>query len=188
MQYWILISLAFLIGIVGPFLAVFFLLSEFFSLVIGAPYVPLSKKLVKRVLTFGELSSRDVLYDLGCGDGRVLISGIKNFGISEAIGYEIAPWPYLKSLFKVKRSGLVKNIKISKTNCLRANLDKATIIYLYLFPSLVDKLAYKIAVEARPQTKILCVGFPVDIIKHPRFRLLKSEIFEDTNTYLYLVK
>lgn len=188
MQYWALESLVFLIGIVGPLLALFLLSSQLFSLIAGAPYVPLSRKLIKKVLVFGGLSSGDILYDLGCGDGRVLISGVKDFDVPETIGYEIAPWPYFKALFSIRRHGLIKNIKIFRSSCYKADLSKATFIYLYLFPSLVDKMAYKIVTEVRSPTKILCVDFPVNIVKHPEFQLLKSEILDNTNLYLYEVK
>lgn len=170
-----------------PTIVLLFLLSEFVSIVSGAPYVPIPKKIVKEILSFGELSPHDILYDLGCGDGRVLISGALNFGVSRAVGYEVALWPYLKTLFLIKYSRLY-NIDIFRQNCLKADINRATFIYLYLFPKLVDRLAYKIVREVGPKTKILCVAFPIDTNQYTEFQLLKSAKLNDLAVYLYELK
>ena len=119
-------------------------------------------------------------YDLGCGDGRVLMSGLSNFNVLKAVGYEISPWPYFKTLFLVKRSG-IKRIKIFRKNCLKANIDQATFIYLYLFPKLVDKIAYKIAKEGKPKPrsslsfKNLCSSFTASPLL-PFFRVVAPSL------------
>lgn len=162
----------------------FFYVSGLISLIFGAPYIPLSKKSIPKILLFGGLSSNDVFYDLGCGDGRILMSGIHHPNVLKAVGYEIAPWPYLKALFlsKYKR---IKKIQLFRKNFLKADISQATFIYLYLFPKLVEKTAYKIAEEGTPLTKILCIEFPIDINKHTRFKLLKSEKVDNLTLYLY---
>jgi len=168
-------------------LVLFFLLSELISIIFGTPYVPLSKKFILKILSFGGLSPNDVFYDLGCGDGRILLSGLSNFNVSKAVGYEIAPWPYFKTLFLIKYNQL-KKIELFRTNCLRANVSQATFIYIYLFPNLVDKIAYKIAKEGICKTKILCVSFPIDTNRHIEFQLLKSMKLENLTVYLYELK
>lgn len=168
-------------------LALVFLLSGLISTIFGAPYVPLPRKYIKKILLFGNLSSNDILYDLGCGDGRVLMSGFSNFNVSKAVGYEISPWPYFKTLFLVKYNRL-KRVKLFRINCLKADIGQATFIYLYLFPKLVDKIAYKIAKEGKPKTKILCVSFPININQHIEFKLLKSEKLDNLTLFLYELK
>lgn len=156
-------------------------------MVSGAPYVPVPKKSVKKILSFGELTSRDTLYDLGCGDGKILISGLLDFGVQGAVGYEISLWPYLKALFSTKYNKLT-NIKIYRRNFFKSDISQATFIYLYLFPKLVDKVAYKIAKENRPNTKILSVDFPIDTNQHTEFQLLKSAKIDKLTAYLYELK
>lgn len=170
-----------------PITVLLFLLSEFVSMAYGVPYVPISKKAVKEILSFGELSSHDTLYDLGCGDGRVLISGSLNFGVPKAVGYEISLWPYLKALLSIKYNKLF-NIKVFRRNYFKADIGQATFIYLYLFPKLVDEIAYKIAKESKPDTKILCVDFPIAINRHLEFQLLKSEKIGNLTAYFYKLK
>jgi hypothetical protein len=161
------------------------LVSGIASSIYGAPYVPIRKKLIKNLLFFGGLSAGDIFYDLGSGDGRILISAVKNFRIQEAIGYEIALWPYLKSKFLIQRAGLGNNIDIERKNFFGADLSQATLIYIYLFPRLVDRLAGKIAGECQSGTKVLCPSFPIDIARYPKFKLLKSEKVGRITAYLY---
>lgn len=161
------------------------LVSGVISSVYGAPYVPIRKKLVKDLLFFGGLSAGDIFYDLGSGDGRVLMSAIKDFGVEKAVGYEVALWPYLKSRFLIKHSRLDSRISVCRKNFFKTNLREASFIYMYLFPGSVDKLAYKIAGECQFGTKVLCPSFPIDITKHPKFRLLKSEKLGIITVYLY---
>jgi len=161
------------------------LISGLISSIHGAPYVPIRKKLTKDLLSFGGLSENNIFYDLGSGDGRVLISAVKDFGVERAVGYEIALWPYLKSKFLIQRADLDDRISICRKNFFKTNLHETPFIYMYLFPGLVDKLAYKIAGECQTGTKILCPSFPIDIVRHPKFKLLKSEKIGKITAYLY---
>lgn len=184
----LIILLAILIfQILLPITVLLFLLSEFVSMVSGAPYVSVPKKSVKKILSFGGLSSHDILYDLGCGDGRILISGSLDFGVQGAVGYEISLWPYLKALFSTKYNGLI-SIKIFRRNFFKSDISQATFIYLYLFPKLVDKIACKIVKENKPNTKILSVDFPIDTNQHTEFQLLKSAKIDKLTAYLYELK
>lgn len=161
------------------------LISGIASSIYGAPYVPIRKKLVKDLLTFGGLSAGDIFYDLGSGDGRVLISAVKDFGTEKAVGYEVAPWPYLKSKFLIRLAGFGNNIDIKRKNFFKADLSPATFVYAYLFPRLVDRLAGKIAGECQSGTKVLCPSFPIELVNHLEFRLLKSEKIGRITAYLY---
>ena len=139
----------------------------------GAPFVPSRKKYIKDLLIFGEMKQSDIVCDLGCGDGRILMSGLADHNVSKAVGYEIAPWPYLKTIFLIKYKK-IQGIELFRKNFFEADIREATFIYLYLFPKLINNIAYKIAKEGAAETKILCVQFPIDTNKHPEFKLLKS--------------
>lgn len=169
------------------FLVLIYFLSGLISIIFGAPYIPLSKKSINEILTFGNLSSDDSLYDLGCGDGRILMSGLSDFKVSKAVGYEIAPWPYFKTMFLIKYNR-IKRIELFNRNGLKADINQATFIYLYLFPKLIDKMAYKIAKDGISIKKILCVQFPIDTNRHTKFQLLKSRNIDNLTIYLYKLK
>ena len=182
----ILLILLFLLIII-IFLGTLFLLSGSISIMFGAPYVPLSRKSIHKILLFSNISPSDTLYDLGCGDGRVLISSVLDFNVQKAVGYEVAPWPYLNALFFIKLKQL-KNIKLFRKNFLNKDLSGATFIYLYLFPNLVDKIAYKMEKEGKSGTRIVCVSFPIKLEKHTQFQLVKSSKIDNLIIYLYEFK
>lgn len=163
---------------------IFIFLSGLHSVVAGAPFVPMKKSAISRLLSFGGLVPNDVFYDLGCGDGRILRSAAKDFHVNRARGYEIAHWPYFLCRYKNYRNK-AKNIDVLCQSSFDADIKDATFIYLYLFPPLVDKLAYKIEKEVKIGTKVLSPGFSIDTGKHPRFKLKKEEKFDTMTTYLY---
>lgn len=171
--------------IIFAILSVLVLLSKVASLFYGAPFVPIKKKLVKEILTFGSLSSDDIFYDLGCGDGRVLISAVRDFGVKKAVGYEVSLWPSWIAKWKIRKAGLENKIMIYRKNFFDADLSGATFIYMYLFPKLVNQLAEKLASGCHSGTKILCPSFPIDPLQYPEFELLKTEKIATITVYLY---
>lgn len=160
------------------------LVSGLISEIIGAPYVPLPKKSLKGILDFAKIKDYQNLYDLGSGDGRVLIEAVKNFGIEKGIGYEISPWPFLKAKFLVRRLGLSDKIRIFRQNFLNADLNKAEIVFIYLFPKIVQKLALKFN-EVKPEAKIICVSFPIDEPEKFNLRLIKTGKVDRFSIYIY---
>ncbi len=172
-----------MVGILAVLLVIF--ISGIGSVVHGAPYVPIDKKLVKNLLDFGGVSKNDIFYDLGCGDGRVLLSAISEFGAKETIGYEISLWPYFESKFLLWQARINKSTKVYRRDFFKTDLSNADFVYMYLFPELVNKLALKIAKECSAGTKILCPSFQIQLEQHPEFKLLKSEKIGKITAYLY---
>ena len=161
------------------------LVSSFISAAHGAPFSPIKRKSIKSLLAWGGLSPDDIFYDLGCGDGRVLISAICDFRVQKAVGYEVAPWPYLETKFAVYLAGLRKDISIFRKDFFEANLSDASFVYTYLSSKLVNEFAVRMTNEVKPGAKILCPSFPIDLANHPSFRLIKSEKAGKMTAYLY---
>ena len=154
------------------------------SVLHGAPYVPMERYRLDKLLAFGELNSRDVFCDLGSGDGRVVLTAVRDFHVAQARGYEIAPWPYWKSRWKISRSGL-QNVTVSNRSFFDADMKDVTCIYAYLFPKLIDRVAAAFARDLVSGTHIICPAFPIDLAKHPQFRLKKEEKIGTLTAYLY---
>ncbi len=147
--------------------------------------MPINTELVGKLLVFGGIKNVDIVCDLGCGDGRILISAVNDFNVKKAIGYEIAFWPYFASHYKIKRARLTDKIQIFRKDIMKADLRGVSFVYAYLFPQPVDRVADKIERELMIGGKILVPSFPIDIQRHRKIRLIKSEKMGKITAYLY---
>lgn len=141
-----------LLGVCSYFLIRIF--SDLQSVCGGAPFVGAPLKVAREALKLAAVSKDDIFFDLGCGDGRVLKLAIQGFGVKKAVGYEIGTWPYLK--FKIQNSKL-SEIKIYRKNLFEANLKEATVIFLYLYPQLLEKLKPKLKNELSEKARVIVV-------------------------------
>lgn len=142
------------------FLAASFLifLIYVFPLFFGAPYVTTSKKKIEIMLELAELKSKDVLYDLGSGDGRIVIEAAKKYDVS-AIGIELNPILVFLSRRRIKKLGLENKVKIYQGNFFRKDFSDANVIIIYLFQLTNRKLEKKFLGELKPGTKIVSESF-----------------------------
>jgi predicted O-methyltransferase YrrM len=102
-------------------------------------YVPTPHDVVDQMLHIARVSENDLLYDLGCGDGRIVVTAAKEYGC-KAVGYDIDPERVKESQENVKRNNVEDLVKIEHEDVFTLDLSKADVITLYLLPSLNDKL------------------------------------------------
>jgi len=126
-----------------------------------APYVPTPHSLVNKMLELVEAGPGDVLYDLGCGDGRFLITAVNEFNVKKAVGYELNKHLYEVAEDNVAKSGLIDEIRIESCDFMEADFSDATIITLYLTTSGNAKLRPKFKEELKPGTRIISHDFPI---------------------------
>jgi len=124
-----------------------------------APYVPTPKEVARKMLELAKVGAGDVVYDLGCGDGRILLMAVEEFGAERAVGYEIAREVYLEAERNVKSKGLEGRIKLYNKNLLEADISEASVITLYLSHTGNERLKPKLEHEARPSTRIVSHDF-----------------------------
>ena len=126
-----------------------------------APYVPTPQSLVDTMLKMAQAGPGDIVYDLGCGDGRFLITAIKKFNVDSAIGFEISE--HLSSIArdKVEMNQLSERIKIVNTDFMEADFSDATLITIYLTTSGNAKLRPKFKKELKEGTRIISHDFPI---------------------------
>jgi hypothetical protein len=113
------------------------------------------------MLQLAHVGSEDILYDLGCGDGRILITAIQEFDVKKAIGYEIQTDLYYNALEKIKRAGLEEKIRIVNEDLMIADLTEASVITLYLTLSGNKTLKCKLLREANNGTRIVSHDFHI---------------------------
>jgi len=147
-----------------------------------APYVPTPSETVRRMLSVAEVGSEDVVYDLGCGDGRVLIMAVEEFGAKGAVGYEISRQIYHLALSEVLRHGLGDKIKVINGDLFEANLSEASVITLYLNPSTNERLKPKLEREARIGACVISRNFAM-----VGWRAARKEYFDISTLYLYRI-
>lgn len=147
-----------------------------------APFVPSPPEIVKRMLEVATVRDVDVVYDLGCGDGRILIAAVKDFGAKKAIGFEMRDDLYKQALQEVKKQGLESKISITNGDALAGNLSEATVITLYLTTSGNEKLKPKLINETCNGTRIVSHDFEIT-----GWVPSKKESFYGHSIYLYTI-
>ncbi len=132
-----------------------FLMTPFF---VKVPFVPVRGKVLNDIVSALELSDESVLYDLGCGDARVLFAAAKSNSKISCVGIEKAPFPYFWA--KSKKFFLKdKQVKILNGDMFQLDTSGATHVFLYLFPKFMDSLLPKLEKELRPGSRVVSCDF-----------------------------
>ena len=126
-----------------------------------APYVPSPLNIVREMLILAGAGPGDVVYDLGCGDGRVLFTAVEEFKVEKAVGYELDQEMVEALVKRIMDSGMVVSISAIQANFMEADLTKATIITLYLTTSGNAKLRPKLEADLKPGARVVSHDFPI---------------------------
>lgn len=132
-----------------------------------APYVPTAQSVVKKMLEVAEVSSDDVVYDLGSGDGRIPITAAKEFG-ARAVGIEIDSALVAKARAKARAAGVADKVTFRRKDFFEADLTDATVVALYLWPEINVKLRPKLLRELDPGDRIVSHDFRMGTWKPER--------------------
>ncbi|WP_245248224.1 SAM-dependent methyltransferase [Methanobacterium petrolearium] len=123
-------------------------------LAIGAAYSPSSMKVVRRMLNIAEVGDEDVVYDLGSGDGRIVIEAAQKYH-AWGVGVEADPLRVFWSRLKIRNMGLQDHVKIIWGNLFHQNIHHATVIILFLWGKTNENLKEKLQEELEPGTRIV---------------------------------
>lgn len=123
-----------------------------------APYVPTPQDVVDRMLALGEVTSKDVVYDLGCGDGRIPITAAKKYG-ARGVGVDIDPERIAEANANAKAAGVEKLVTFRLQDALTVNVSEATVVTLYLLSASNLKLRPLLTKQLRPGTRIVSHAF-----------------------------
>lgn len=129
----------------------FWLLPLFFR---GIPWQPTDMKRVRRMLVMSNLKPGEVLYDLGCGDGRILLCAAREFQ-AYAVGVELNPWLYVLALLRVFFSGLSPRVKVIFGNLHQISLHKADVVAIFLFSHVNEHLQDKFRRELKKGARVV---------------------------------
>ena len=122
------------------------------------PYVPSSHERVTQMLTIANVNEDDVVNDLGCGDGRIVITAAKEFGV-RGVGIDINPARISKSKENAIKEGVTDNVRFIKQDLFEADISEATVVTLYLTQLVNLKLRPKLLRELKPGTRLTSHNF-----------------------------
>lgn len=123
-----------------------------------APYLATPEDVVDRMLALAETTSRDTVYDLGCGDGRIPIAAAKKFG-AHGVGLDIDPKLVDLARSNAKAAGVEKLVEFRVENVLEADVSPATVVTLYLLSSSNERLRPMLQKQLKPGARIVSHAF-----------------------------
>ncbi len=164
------VLLAFLVAVV--FVCVSFVLPS----LTGAPWVPGSNEIVRKMLLLSKVKPGEEVYDLGSGDGRIVMMSAKEFG-AQSTGIEIDVFRALYSKLLIRLLRLGGKARVIWSSFYRVDLSKADVVTVYLVPETHDKLKPKLERELRPTSRVVSHVYRFD------WQLLDSD--EGAKVYVY---
>jgi ribosomal protein L11 methylase PrmA len=117
-------------------------------------YVPTPQSVVDAMLRIARVTSSDVVYDLGSGDGRIPITAAKTYG-ARGVGIEIDPLVLREAFDNLKKAGVGDRVLFLNQDLFKADISEATVVTLFLMPKINEQLIPKFKRELRPGTRIV---------------------------------
>jgi len=148
-------------------------------------YVPTDQEIVDRMLAMAKVKKDDLVYDLGCGDGRIVVTAAKKYG-AKGVGIDIDPDRIKDSRANVKKSKVGKLVEIRQGDALQvADISRATVVMLYMLPEFQEKLAPILKRELKQGTRVVAHDYYL-----PGWEALETEEMpgEYWNHSLYLYR
>lgn len=165
----------------------FWQISLVVSVVFGAPTINAADSAVFEAFKLAKLRRDEIVLDLGCSDAKTLIIAAEKFG-AKGIGVEISPFYFVKARLNAILSGQRGRIKIVFGDLKKKSelIKQSDVIYLYLFPKLLNKIERGIFKQLKPNARVVTVGFKFKNHKE-KFQTRATNRGRKTEIYLYCV-
>lgn len=122
------------------------------------PFVPTPQEVVEKMLEIAQVKKGDVVYDLGSGDGRIVITAARKYGV-RAVGFEIDPDLIKKSRENIRKEGLQQLAEIRQQDILTVDVSGATVVTMYLLPDVNLQLRPTLLSQLKPGSRIVSHAF-----------------------------
>lgn len=150
-----------------------------------APFVPTPLDVVERMLQLGEVARGDTVYDLGCGDGRIVIAAAKQYG-ARGVGVDIEPYRVAESQSNAEAAGVAHLVTFKHQDAMTLDLSEATVVIIYLVHWSAEKLLPVIAKTARAGTRIISHNFGMADWPPIRTEKFAGEVGTTHTLYLWI--
>ena len=148
-------------------------------------FVPTPQEVVDKMLELAEVKEGDVVYDLGCGDGRIPVTAAKKYGV-KAVGFDVDPQRIKESNANVEKNGVGKLVTIKQEDIFKQDLSKANVVTLYLLPSLNVKLMPQL-MKLKPGSRIVSHSFDMRGAKPKKVVQVQTKSGGEHSVYLWVV-
>ena len=148
-----------------------------------APYVPTPQDVVDRMLDLAGVTERDVVYDLGCGDGRIVVTAAARFG-ARGVGVDIDPQRIAESNANAEAAGVRHLVRFELQDAMTADVSEATVVTLYLLSSSNRRLRPLLTSQLRPGARLVSHAFSMG--DWPPYEVDRFEDRQGTMRTLYL--
>jgi SAM-dependent methyltransferase len=125
---------------------------------LDVPYVPTTEEAVKAMLKLADVKKTDIVYDLGCGDGRIVIAAAKEYG-AHGVGIDINPERIQEAQENAKKAGVENLVRFEENDLFDADIHEATVVTLFLLNSVNLKLRPKLLRDLKPGTRVVSNTF-----------------------------
>jgi SAM-dependent methyltransferase len=151
-----------------------------------APYVPTPQHVVDKMLELAQVTANDVVYDLGCGDGRIVITAAKKYG-AHGVGIDIDPERIRESAANAKAAGVEGLVSFRLEDAMKADVSPATVVTLYLLSSSNEALRPILTKQLKPGARIVSHAFDMGDWEPQKTELVPHETGYNRTIYLWTV-
>lgn len=149
---------------------------------LDVPFVPTPPEVVKRMLQIADVGKNDIVYDLGCGDGRIVIAAVRDFGAKRGVGVDLDPQRIRESNENARKAGVTDKVQFIEGDLFQADIREATVVTLYLLPSVNLRLRPKLFRELKPGSRVVSHDFDMG-----EWKADKQETVENYHTVYFWV-
>lgn len=164
-------------------LLILLVISNLLTTFFGAPFLPTKNKDLDEILEVANLKAGQIFFELGSGDGRVVMRAVKKYQV-QGVGVELNPLWFLYSIIVSKICG-VKDISFKRKNFFDISFSNADVLFIFILPSIFEDLSEKIKKECKKGTLIICHGFEMKQLKKNQFKKINRDLFP---TYYYKLR
>lgn len=150
-----------------------------------APWVPTPQPVVDRMLEVASVSGRDVLFDIGCGDGRIVITAARRYG-ARGVGIDIDKAKIEESERNAIAAGVERQVKFIDMDATKADISEATVVCLYLLPESNALMRPILESQLRPKSRVVCHNYEIPGWEGKKVLTETVEVENGEKHYIYL--